>query len=485
MEKLLRYSGLSLFMMMGVYVCFSQTETFRPASHGLLQTFQDPGSGPPSGFEVNFVTNGPFGKDWIYGSWLDSDSLVRSVGYRKGGKWVSLPFHVVGSHYTGDIAQYGDTMYIGGFFKKVIIEKDSTVIPNPTLLKFHDDSIWAAPYTVHYIDDMEVSGDSLLIWASGYQNSDTTIIGPHLLTTDREKTWKYPYSMVHPTETTAYFGAIPKLKIEGGNIYSLNDAGQGHYTGVVKWDGLKWSGYGNGIQGTFSKAADFAFYKSELYMAGSFTKREDSRNPGEFVAKWNGSYWESVGGGLSAVALDLFKYKNTLLCKTNGDTFGDVYLPYLAGWDGHQWCGTPLSYTGGIPQSFGFIDDTLYAAYRYLPASTNGSSLSYINYFDGDYLHGPDAICSTPGLGEEENTLAKEAIEVYPNPATDVLYVNLPLQAKTATYQLLALDGRQVQAGTLTPGENTLKMAEKLKGVLLLKIEMGNGVVVKKVVLED
>lgn len=140
---------------------------------------------------IKFKADGPFQKHWIYGHYLDEDNLVRNVACRKGRKWVPLPFTAGYSSFTSDIAQNGDTMYITGFFRDLILDKDSSALPVTSLIKYYNDSIWANEPFI-YIDNMSVSGDSLLAWGTFLKNGDT--IHGHILSPDAGHTWRYPYS---------------------------------------------------------------------------------------------------------------------------------------------------------------------------------------------------------------------------------------------------------------------------------------------------
>lgn len=467
------------------YAGFGQSQSWKPSVDGILSTYQYPGGSSPGGFDIQFMPNGPLGRDWIFGHWLDSDSLTRCVGYRSGGKWKSLPFHIEADGYVSDIVQYGDTMYMSGYFSDLILDKDSSIIAEASILKYYNDSIWASPSYIFAPTDMTVSGDSLFV-DGGFFGTPDTLIGCPILSRDGAVTWRQPFNPNHPAGPNFNFGAYNKIEVNNGEVYVLNDEPEGPYNGVLKWEGVQWYGHGSGIYGTVSRAYDFEFYKGELYIAGSFSKRDDSRNSAEFVAVFRNGEWLSVGGGLDNSSYDLFKYNNVLYCVSLGDRYyGDAKIPQLAGWDGTQWCGTPINYGGKQVNNFGFIDDTLYAVIHYPPVTANGQAMSYINYFDGDYLHGPNAICSTPGLGEEENELRKAKIEVFPNPASDFLNIALPQEIETASYELLALDGKLLQNGVLTKGENTLRISQKLSGVFLLKVQTQSGSVVQKVVFEN
>ena len=323
------------------------------------------------------------------------------------------------------------------------------------------------------------------------------------MTPDGGITWQYPYSIVHPTETISDFGSVAHLEIlDNGDILTLNNGGPpgNQYEGVARWDGQQWHGYGNALYGSgYVAAEDFDFYRGELYMGGFFSKIITffgdttgtlPKNPGNSIVRWDGNQWQELGGGIvEGGVIDIIVHDDVLYCHVVGGhwdyhLFGDAQVPFFAGWDGNQWCGTPLDYETAFPASFGFANDTLFASFNY-PGRVNGDSVGFMAYFDGYYLHGPNSICSTPGLGEEENTFSEEEVRIYPNPVQDELHVSLPEDIKEATYQLLALDGRLVNEGKLKTGDNTLMVNEKLKGVFLLKLSGSGGEVVRKVVFEN
>ncbi|MDZ7847689.1 MAG: hypothetical protein U5L96_13485 [Owenweeksia sp.] len=145
-----------------------------------------------------------------------------------------------------------------------------------------------SPDRIQFLYDFAVSGDSLLVWPSTYFGPTDTLFS-HILSTDGGSTWSYPYSTPHPPAVSwSGFGAYFQLEIKDGDIYTLNDGSDAPYNGIVRWDGQQWHSYGNGLYGTYAQATNFEFYKDELYLAGSFSKEEDSRNPGGLIAKWNG-----------------------------------------------------------------------------------------------------------------------------------------------------------------------------------------------------
>ncbi len=482
MNILLRFSAFLIFIC--TYTSsFAQTQTWKPSMDGIL----DGGIHQRFVLHIEFKPGGPLGRDWIYGMWLDSDSVVRYVGYREGGKWVPLP--ITGSFNEGrayDIVQYGDTMYIGGVFTQAVLDGDSTGLPWVGIIKYWNDSLWFSDIPILYLQDFAVSGDSLLMWVYDFPTPTGGGIAEQALTPDGGATWQYPYSIPHPNPNGPWsgFGYFAKLEFRNGDIYTLNDGAEGPFKGVARWDGQQWHSHGDGIYGTYSKATDFEFYMGDLYMSGSFHKGESPLNPGRYIARWDGTKWNEVGGGVHGVwAGGLFQYNNLLYAHSPNSNYGDAHIPLLAAWDGHQWCGTPINYGGDPPTNFGVINDTLYSVCHFLPATANGQLMSYMNYFDGDYVNGPNSVCSTLGLGEEE-IAAENILEIYPNPARGSFIISLRGEAPKGSYSLYSLKGQRLLSGEINSSESKIILPAGFRGMYVVEVRWKGNVARKKLVVE-
>ena len=398
------------------------------------------------------------------------------MAYREAGRWKPLPFSYAGGGGASDIGMFGDTLYILGSFGGIVLDKDSTVLPNTGVIKYYQDSIWVHDVTVGPGTKgvMSTNGDSLLIWGGSYYDPPT-IIYSQFMTTDRGKTWQYPYSIVHPTDTVSDFGATARLEIlDNGDILTINNGSpRGNpFSGLSRWDGTQWHAYGNGLFGFSSRVFDFEFYQGELYMGGTFNRYSFPSDPANFIARWTGQEWAEVANGVTGFVEDLFVYDDILYCSINGGDesqhyFGDIHVPWFAGWDGTQWCATPFDFSTP-PATLGFIDDTLYATF-YIPSSESGDTIGYIGYYDGDFLNGPNAICSTPGLGEIEHPLP--SFQLFPNPASDQLRIE---SGENGIQQLQIVDihGKSVWEEHLSgPTEShSIDLSQFTSGIYLLKI---------------
>lgn len=404
-------------------------QSWKPAMKGI--NLRQGGNFGSEFFHLDFKTDGPMNKDWVYGGYFDEDSLRRCVAYREGGRWVPLPFHGYKSNKARDIVMFGDTLYIGGSFGNLVLDKDTSLhLPNTTLLKWYNDSLWAAPQGVNSPSKMSAKGDSLLIWGASYFNPPN-IVYFQFMTPDGGATWQYPYSIIHPTDSIADFGARSGLRIlDNGDILTINNGSSGFtgYRGLNRWDGLQWHTYGSPIFAPNTWVNDFEFYNGDLYMGGTFSSQDFPAGPTDFVGHWDGTKWEDLATGITAPVVDLFVHDSILYCSLdrtlNPHYFGDVEIPYLAGWDGDQWCGTPANFEIA-PITMGIINDTLYATFYYTPSTINGDTVSYMNYYDGDYLHGPGSICSTLGIGKPEEVISEPALKIYPNPVEDVVRISI------------------------------------------------------------
>ncbi|MDX5325969.1 MAG: T9SS type A sorting domain-containing protein [Bacteroidota bacterium] len=398
---------------------------------------------PQAVFSVEFKSN-LNGLNYIYGSFWDEDSALRVVGYRKGGRWVSLPFTVSYGSFAKDIDLFGDTLLIGGYFGNIRLDNDTSKrFPPSSLLKWHQDSLWVDS-TIAGVYDIDIRGDSILIWGDYCIDSLGQPILNQFLSSDGGKSWTYPYSVIHPTESTPFFGAYPKIAIKGQNIYTLNDQSPpgNPYNGIVKWNGSQWIAFGNGLQGLNSKVYDFEFFQGDLIIGGAFSKKMNPGDPGNFIARWDGIQWNEFGTGFNNEAWDLYVHDSLLFCLQWGTKFGDVTLPYLGAWDGRQWCGTNLGIFNHRPEAFGFANDTLFLSFKSNPIVLNNDTLPMVIYFDGDYLSNPYSICSTPNLIIEEKSLSP--VFLYPNPTSGVVRIKGVLEEEIQKVEVFDLMGRKV-----------------------------------------
>lgn len=117
----------------------------------------------------------------------------------------------------------------------------------------------------------------------------------------------------------------------GGNF---TNAGGVTVNYIAKWDGSKWSSLGKGLDG-FVKA--LAVDESgNIYAGGCFKKAGDITVNG--LAKWDGNKWSSIGDGVDACVLSIrFDNEHTLYVSGSFETAGGVTVNSIAKWSGTEW----------------------------------------------------------------------------------------------------------------------------------------------------
>jgi hypothetical protein len=141
---------------------------------------------------------------------------------------------------------------------------------------------------------------------------------------------------------------------------------------IARWNGSAWSplggGLGSGVSGSVSALA--VMPSGELIAGGLFTTAAGA--PANFIARWNGSSWQPLGGGVDDRV-------NTLTVLPSGDLFvggafenaGGSLSRGVARWTGSAWLLFPT-----------FLDSPPYPPYVATSALTNQGDLVIGGRFD-------------------------------------------------------------------------------------------------------
>jgi trimeric autotransporter adhesin len=115
---------------------------------------------------------------------------------------------------------------------------------------------------------------------------------------------------------------------------------------IAKWDGNAWVPLGSGITGGQATVYELEVYDDgsgpSLYAAGKFDTAGGITASN--VAKWNGTSWSALGGGVSGGASSVFSLEafddgtgSKLYVGGNFQTAGGSPVKRLAAWDGSSW----------------------------------------------------------------------------------------------------------------------------------------------------
>jgi hypothetical protein len=139
-------------------------------------------------------------------------------------------------------------------------------------------------------------------------------------------------------------------QLVAGGIFDT--AGGVAASNVAAWNGSNWSAMGSGLNsisdknGTKYSVRAFAVYKNELYAGGHFDSAGNVYASG--IAKWNGTAWTAVGGGIAGYTYDgsdslragiyaMAVYNNELYVAGNFTSAGGVLAHEIAKWNGSTW----------------------------------------------------------------------------------------------------------------------------------------------------
>ena len=215
----------------------------------------------------------------------------------------------------------------------------------------------------------------------------------------------------------------------GGNFYeSINRDIQR----IAKWDGSQWVSVGGGIKGGIADVSKMLVYKGLLYVAGTF-ESAGTNTFAKGIATWDGTKWENVGGGIEyqwgARIFDMKVHNDKLYVVGGFDEAGGTPIREIAVWDGTNWCGFGVadSTIDGAASVLGFYQDTMYIGGGFFSIDGD-SSVNRIAKYIGT---GTDTCGNKTGIGElshKENM----AFSIYPNPAQDYFNVeaNNPAEEK-------------------------------------------------------
>jgi len=140
--------------------------------------------------------------------------------------------------------------------------------------------------------------------------------------------WK---SLDSGVNSTVFYGMVH----DGANLYAggqFTTAGGQPANYVAKWNGTSWSSLGSGMD---AKVLALLVVGTDLYAAGDFTIAGGVTV--YHVAKWDGANWTALGGGMNNT-VNALAWDGTYLYAGGDFTLaGGVAANNLARWDGSSW----------------------------------------------------------------------------------------------------------------------------------------------------
>ncbi len=339
-------------------------------------------------------------------------SSAKRIAYWNGTVWAELGTGVLGSSaYILEISVFGGVVYVAGKF--------TTADGNAgSYLMGWSGSNWTAPgaglnnqvYSMAsdasylYVGGVfTTAGGSSSPYAARWDGSAWTSFGTELtgqidgLAAANGKLYlagrfpqkfaiwngSFSYDPAPSTDVITSGLSVTSVCSNGNDIYiggNFSNVGGVAVNNIAKWDGTSWVGLGTGVIGGFSPAPiqALAHDGTYLYAGGYFTNAGGSSI--NYLAKWDGSVWSSVGENPDNPVWDIEIGEGKLYICGSFTTMGSTSANRIAVYDGGNWSalGTGL---GGITFALAIDGDNIYAIGSFTTAG--GSPTSYIAKWNG------------------------------------------------------------------------------------------------------
>jgi len=97
-------------------------------------------------------------------------------------------------------------------------------------------------------------------------------------------------------------GDVKALAVSGSDLYAggyFTRADGITATNIAKWDGARWSSLGFGIGDNSSYVSTLIVSGPNLYAGGLFTTADGHGRVNSYIAKWDGIRWSALGSGIN------------------------------------------------------------------------------------------------------------------------------------------------------------------------------------------
>src|SRR5207244_737271 len=146
------------------------------------------------------------------------------------------------------------------------------------------------------------------------------------------------------------------LAVSGSDLYAggfFTAAGGITVSNIAKWDGSTWSALGSGMSGgaTYPNVSTLTVSGSNLYAAGLCATAGGAAVVS--IAWWNGSFWSALGagrGGGGSYSPNVFALAvsgTNLYAGGLFTTAGGGNANYIAKWNGSSWSSLGSGVSGG------------------------------------------------------------------------------------------------------------------------------------------
>lgn len=340
---------------------------------------------------------------YVGGNFVHADSIkVDQVARWNGTSWDSL-----GGGGLGGTPTYSMILYNGKLFASTLF---SYSFPNNfNCLAFWDGISWQWDTINQKVDNIvhvfkEYSGD---LYLGGGFTQIGLLNANHIAKYDGATFTSFPF----PSDLGSRIDAIEFYNGQmyiGGNFYDsitgVND--------LERWNGTSFEPFGtNGLSFGVASVNTMAVYNGELYIGGTFSIA--SGDPANYIMRWDGSQFRDVGGGTEVAVEEMHVFNDELYVCGHFLIAGSTPVNHLAKWNGSHWSEVcpmsmlPLDYASNINDFY-----------------IHNNDLFITGYFTSIDSVVVNSIAKYSGLNQEVSNELMGRINVYPNPANNILSIS-------------------------------------------------------------
>ncbi len=244
---------------------------------------------------------------------------------------------------------------------------------------------------------------------------------------------------------------------------------------LAKWNGTQWQPVdNNSMAGGMVHINCFEIYNGELYIGGSFNV--GSGNPSDRIARWDGSQWLDVGGGIATFGSQIYDMKvfnGELWAGGNFSMAGGVPTQYIAKWDGINWCGFGDTLNNGV-NAIEIYNNELYIGGGFL--KINSDTMNYIaKWIGGNFT---DTCGNTSGINEENTS---NEINIFPNPSSGIFTIES--SERISSIEISNVLGEKIYSEKNNSGKASVDLSTQPKGIYFIKVVSYKFIQTKKVII--
>ena len=173
-----------------------------------------------------------------------------------------------------------------------------------------------------------------------------------------------------------------------GSVYCVGEfttAGAAQSQGVARWDGSQWHDVGGGL-GERARALAVVATPEGVYVGGFFDSA--GGQPISHIARWNGSQWEPLGSGVNNLVTAITVHEGKVYVGGAFTMAGGKPANRIAVWDGRDWSALGDGLSGPTMAHVRCIEidiDQLYVTGTFTHAAAQ--PVGYIATWDGTAWH--------------------------------------------------------------------------------------------------